>query len=238
MTEDGAPAEQLLTGGRSRAGVVRTGTTVRRPQTARSPFVHAVLRRLEAAGVEGVPRFLGIDEQDREILTFLDGETGAVEHWSDALLVELALLTRAIHDALAGTPEAGPAETVCHNDLAPWNTIISGGLLVGFIDFDDAAPGSRADDLAYLLWVFLGLGTGSPYEQGHRMRLVCDAYDHPAVPGSLLAALEWQQQRILAFRASRTDAFSALKHRETLESIRWTRQHHDVLSAALVGEQS
>jgi hypothetical protein len=85
------------------------------------------------------------------------------------------------------------------------------------------------------LWVFLGLGTAEvPVgEQGRRMRLVCTAYGHQQDPDRLLAALDRQQRRILAFRAGRSDSFSALKHRETLGSIRWTRQHAGVLAEAL-----
>jgi hypothetical protein len=67
--------EQALHGGRQTVGIVRVGDTVRRPRHARSDFVHAVLRRLEAAGLDGAPRLLGIDEHGREVLTYLDGET-------------------------------------------------------------------------------------------------------------------------------------------------------------------
>jgi len=251
--------EQPLLGGRSRAGVVRSGTTVRRPQTAGSPFVHRVLRRLEPAGVNGVPRFLGIDSEDREILSYLSGDTGpGIDSWSDEQLAALAQQVRSIHDAMAGSPEAGAFETVCHNDLAPWNTILHSGRPVAFIDFDDVAPGNRADDLAYLLWVFLDLGTpsASADSQGRRMRHVCDVYaapqvvstvPEPAAPvitttdqdlgsrirSELLAALDRQQHRILDFRASRSDPFSATKHAEILTAMHWTARHRTTLESRL-----
>ena len=110
MSDDGQP----LTGGRSSPGVVRVGDTVRRPMTARSAFVHAVLTRLAAAGVDGVPRLLGVDDHGREILTYQQGDTGyEFEVWTDDQLTRLAELVRRIHDALAGTPEADGEETVC-----------------------------------------------------------------------------------------------------------------------------
>ena len=55
----GSPAEEPLSGGRTRDGVVRIGTTVRRPLTAGSPYVHAVLRRDEY--VDGQPPRSGAD---------------------------------------------------------------------------------------------------------------------------------------------------------------------------------
>jgi Ser/Thr protein kinase RdoA (MazF antagonist) len=191
-----------------------------------------------------VPRFLGIDSDDREILSYLDGETGhGISEWSDSQLVDLARLLRPIHDALAGSPEAGLAETVCHLDLAPWNTILTAGRPTAFIDFDDVAPGNRSDDIAYLLWVFLDLGTAdvAAEEQGRCIRLCCDAYAHASptpleeahLRADLLPALHRQQHRILTYRAAQADEFSAQKHAEILTAIHWTKTHHATLSGHL-----
>ncbi len=67
--------EQAFHGGRQTVGITRIGDTVRRPRHARSDLVHAVLRHLEAAGFDGAPRLLGIDEHGREVLTYIDGKT-------------------------------------------------------------------------------------------------------------------------------------------------------------------
>ena len=40
-----------------------------------------------------------------------------------------------------------PVETVCHNELFPWNTVFRSGVPVAFIDWDTAAPGPRVWDL-------------------------------------------------------------------------------------------
>jgi hypothetical protein len=53
------------------------------------------------------------------------------------------LLIRCFHEATAGSPLAGGAEIVCHNELGPHNTIFVDGRPVAFIDWDEAAPGSR-----------------------------------------------------------------------------------------------
>jgi hypothetical protein len=65
--------EQLLVGGRITPGVVRIDATVRRPTGPHSPFVHRLLRFLEELDFDGVPRLLGIDEQGRETLSFIEG---------------------------------------------------------------------------------------------------------------------------------------------------------------------
>jgi len=103
---------------------------------------------------------------------------------AEGSLVRVAELVREFHDLTAGTPLAGDAEVVCHNDLAPNNTVYSfdgpggAGLRpVAFIDWDLAAPGRRIHDVAPVCWQYLGLGpevAAGPAARG--IRLICDAY--------------------------------------------------------------
>jgi hypothetical protein len=51
--------------------VVRAGDTVRRQPGRR--FVRELLGFFERSGWGGTPRFLGVDERGREILSFVDG---------------------------------------------------------------------------------------------------------------------------------------------------------------------
>ena len=71
--------------------VVRVGDTVRRNAGPWTPAVHALLRHLERVGFTGAPRALGIDDQGREVLSYLEGECGAyplAPHWvTDEALV-------------------------------------------------------------------------------------------------------------------------------------------------------
>jgi hypothetical protein len=123
-------SEYPLRGG-SISTVVRAGDTVRRQPGRR--FVRELLGFFERSGWGGAPRFLGVDEQGREILTFMDGYvpgqerglTGASGVTVEAGLVRVAELVRGFHDLTADTPLAGDAEVVCHNDLAPDNTVYS-----------------------------------------------------------------------------------------------------------------
>lgn len=182
-------SEYPLRGG-SVSTVVRAGDTVRRPPGRR--FVRELLGFFERSGWGGAPRFLGVDERGREILTFVDGYVpwqergvldvpGGLGVTAEASLVRVAELVREFHDLTAGTSLAGDAEVVCHNDLAPNNTVYScdGAALrpVAFIDWDLAAPGRRIHDVAHVCWQYLGLGPGAAVGPGARgIRLICDAY--------------------------------------------------------------
>jgi Phosphotransferase enzyme family len=180
-------------GGGGLTPVVRVGATVRRATGEWTPAVHALLRHLESAGFAGAPGVLGIDDEGREVVTFIAG--GAEAH-DDRALADVARLIRAYHDAVAGfRPPAdsrwqfmvgAPREgaIVCHNDLAPANTIYRTGRPCAFVDWDLAAPGSRIWDVAYAVWRFVPLypdedcaRLGFPVRpRGPRMRLLCDAY--------------------------------------------------------------
>jgi aminoglycoside phosphotransferase (APT) family kinase protein len=155
--------EQPLAGGMDpAAGVVRIGDTVRRP--AGRQAVRSLLLHLEAVGFEAAPRFLGTDDEGREVLTFLDGDVPLPPYpsWAltDAALQDLGRLVRRFHDATAGVdaaaatgwsgawadPEGGPV--ICHNDLFPENVVFRDGHVVGLIDFAEAGPGRPFWDLA------------------------------------------------------------------------------------------
>ena len=57
-----AVIEETLPGGNT-DGAVRIGGVVHKRASPWTPTVHALLRHLENAGVDGVPRALGFDEQ-------------------------------------------------------------------------------------------------------------------------------------------------------------------------------
>lgn len=189
--------EVPLTGGNI-TPVVRVGATVRRATGPWTPAVHTLLRHLEAVGFTGAPRVLGLDEQGREVLTYLEGEAGYYDDectvpphlWSDAVLIDAAHLLHRFHAAssslppVAGAawqlvyPDAAQHEVICHNDFAPYNSIFVGGRLQAVIDFDMAGPGPRVWDVAYAAYRFARLGEDDLdlQEQGRRLRLFCDAY--------------------------------------------------------------
>jgi hypothetical protein len=192
--------EVKLPGGRT-TGAVRIGDVVRKPASAWTPTVHAVLRHLEERGFAGAPRALGIDDDGRELLSFLPGETiGDSYPWpdwvyADSTLVQVGRWLRQVHDltAVFDSPEDAiwfigdpmrPGFVVGHQDAAPYNAVMDGDRLVGFIDWDIASPSPRELDIAFslLLWVpFASPGNGGTgTDRRERVHLLLDAYGYDA----------------------------------------------------------
>ena len=65
--------DESLTGGVQAVGLVRVGSTVRRPRHSRSEFVDTLLGHLGAVVFSGAARPLGYDEQGRQVLTYIQG---------------------------------------------------------------------------------------------------------------------------------------------------------------------
>jgi aminoglycoside phosphotransferase len=158
-TPEGAASgvEIPLGGGRSVDGVVRVGDTVRRPAVFATQLMRDVLVHLERVGFDAAPRWLGLDDQGRDVLSFVEGETfsdcrGIV--WRDEQLAASARLLRRYHDAVGGSTLAAGEEVVCHGDYGPWNLIWVDGAPRFVIDFDNAHPGPRMEDVGYALWKF------------------------------------------------------------------------------------
>lgn len=194
---------QLLSGGRSTNGVVRIGDTVRRPVLRDATFRHACLLHLESIDFRYAPRFQGIDDAKREVLSFIPGvvpsDLGA---YSDDQLAAAANLLRRFHDATAGMPavQAGGFEVACHNDWAPTNTVFVDDMPAAMIDFDTVQPGERLWDLGYsaFTWLDLGNDNHAPAEQVRRLGVFAAAYGYPECTVSRIATYALTRQAVLA----------------------------------------
>jgi aminoglycoside phosphotransferase (APT) family kinase protein len=193
-------AEQQLDGGIANAGrVVRVGPHVLRPSTQHTGSIHAYLRAVRLAGFDGAPTPIGIDEDGRERLGFIDGEVPVAPYpdWSqsDRALASIAVLLRGLHDAArAFEPQglkwndslADPAggTLVCHNDVELSNVVFRDGIAVALLDFEFAAPGRPVYDLAHLARLCVPIDDEfdqarlgwRPADRPARLRLVADAY--------------------------------------------------------------
>jgi hypothetical protein len=154
-------------------GVVRVGDTVRRPRGPWSDSVAAYLRHLEQVGFDGAPRYIGVDEQGRDVLEFIPGDVPGqpvVEQWAATtpVLLAIATLLRRLHEAStsfvppadacwfgddirvelpADLPPELPANVVSHFDVTPQNVVFRNGKPVALIDFDLTRFGSRLRDV-------------------------------------------------------------------------------------------
>ena len=213
--EDGESAAGMIN------AVTRLGDTIRRPTGRWTPAVHSLLRYiektelektgLEKTGLAEIPRVLGVDGQGREMLTYLPGEV-ANRPWPAVLrtesgLAQVGAFLKRYRAAVADyvPPEDSewyvpglrwqPGQTLCHGDMAPWNTLWRDGKFTGLIDWDFAAPGEPLDDIAQFAWHGIPL-RGSLWRQAGfdaepdlraRLEALCAAYG--AEPVEVIAAL-------------------------------------------------
>jgi hypothetical protein len=205
--------EHILPGGNV-TGAVRIGETVHRQTNPWSPAVHGLLLHLQSHGFQGSPRFLGLDDQGREILSYIQGEIGhyplKTYMWSDENLVAVAHFLHRYHDASSDYhpdentpwqfvyPDHQQHEIICHNDVAPYNMVYRHERPYALIDFDTAGPGPRIWDIAYAVYRFVplsyapdmqALGLSDPPLQSHRLHLFCRAYGLQSSRSELLATV-------------------------------------------------
>lgn len=158
-------SEQPLSSYKERP-IVRIGNTVHRPTGWWTPAVHKLLKYLEKVDFKYSPRVFGFDEQGREILSFIEGESGK-DGWTriitDEGLQKYARLLREYHDAVADFHPAENAEwaysnggtkegkIICHGDFGVWNIVWQGDEPVGIVDWDMAFPAKSRYDFLYAL---------------------------------------------------------------------------------------
>jgi hypothetical protein len=159
-----------LVGGDVTEGLVRKGSTVRRPASPSSARVQRLLHELERRGFDHAPWYLGTDSHGREVLTFVPGEV-AGDPWpawvgDDRRAASVARLLRRHDDAAeqVGLPawalaesdppavaSAGPATLLGHRDITPENVVFRDDEAAALIDFDLARPSARVEEVANLL---------------------------------------------------------------------------------------
>uniref|UniRef100_UPI003F4957B8 phosphotransferase family protein n=1 Tax=Nonomuraea sp. CA-252377 TaxID=3240003 RepID=UPI003F4957B8 len=172
---DGAVA---LTGGRMASEVLRRNDTVLRPASKSSEFMAALLKTFEQQNFAGAPKYLG-QVDDKDMFTYIPGDVPAkFRPWSDDQVGAAARLLRQMHDATRGSDLAGRFDVVCHHDPGPNNAVFQNDMPVAFIDFEQAAPGGRLEDVAYMAWTWSisSKQTMALADQAAQVRLLADTY--------------------------------------------------------------
>ncbi len=172
-------------------------------------------KEIPTQGFEGAPRFLGFDQQGREILSFIEGGIGTypLQHymWSDENVREVARFLRPYHDETVGYsaphgatwqftyPDHRQHEVICHNDVAAYNMVYRDSKLQVLIDWDTAGPEPRICDIAYAVYRFIPLsyaqdmqelGLADLTTQARRLRLFSQAYGITLPYEEILDAVE------------------------------------------------
>lgn len=192
--------EEILLGGVANAGaVVRAGPHVLRPSNPNSASIHRLLTHVSRRGFDGSSVPVSIDEDGRERLRFVAGDVAIPPYpeWvqTDEALASVAVLLRGFHDATVDFDPAGGTwsdeladvvggDVVCHNDVCIENVVFRDGRAVVLLDFDFAAPGRRAFDVAAFARmcapvddpVSTAMLGWHPNDPAARVRVICDAY--------------------------------------------------------------
>jgi serine/threonine protein kinase len=243
--------EVTLAGGLANHGqVVRVGDTVRRPQRPTSPATHALLRHLADVGFDGAPRFLGMDEQGREILSYVPGTaiTSPCPAWAltDEALVSVADLLRDYHRAVStfdpsshvwppSPPPPFAGDLISHNDLNLDNIVFRDGRAVSLIDFDLASPGCRVWDVAGAARLWAPLRPDGYIDDPRRgramarFRLFVDSYgladsDRVRLVSAVLQNHEWSYDIVGIAAANGHAAFSDYWASGAMDRANTTRQ--------------
>jgi Ser/Thr protein kinase RdoA (MazF antagonist) len=230
-----SPSEVTLQGGTANRGlVVRVGDTVRRPIRPTSPSTHALLRFLDDAGFDAAPRFLGVDDAGREILTYIPGQAprAPYEAWAldDEALASVAVLLRRFHEAVRPfptdgyvwarqVPQAYRGPQVSHNDPNLDNIVFRDGIAVALIDFDLASPGSPTWDLALAVRLWCPLRDEADIHDERRgrslkrLRLFLDAYEaadseREQLFDAIISGHQWSYDHVRAEVAKGHEAFT------------------------------
>jgi len=163
---------ELLTGDGVTQGIVRIGDTVRRPLRPFSLTVQAYLAHLRDAGFAGAPLPFGVDEQGREMLSFVAGDVPRnplpPETAGDEVLVALARLIRRLHEASAGwapPPDAVWGGGMFVDRTSPRFRLHDGGWVVRHLELSGSA----------VMTCGFSIGNGrresSPHDQLGRLRV-------------------------------------------------------------------
>jgi Phosphotransferase enzyme family len=239
--------------------VVRVGNTVRRRAEWWTPAVHHLLAYLDDAGFALAPKPLGIDDDGREVLSFIDGDSPRdnLRVASDDGLRAYARSLRAYHDAVANyRPAPGlewaygemplrDGDIMCHGDFGTWNLVWRGSDVVGILDWDLAYPGPALDDVAYALVYSVPFRSDEdasrwfafdePPNRPRRLEMFADAYgiDTDGLVDAVIARQEKYARQIRYLHDRGLDApwVSTKSMQQNDDAVRWSRAHRALFTS-------
>lgn len=241
-----------LTGGNTSAGVVRVGSTVRKPWADSTAAVVSFVEAIRAAGVDA-PQPLGRDDRQRQVIEFVPGPLAKdVKPFSLTDLARIGSIVREIHTAAAPLglhpgpwktliPAPHPPELICHNDLAPWNLVVGDRWM--FIDWDGAGPSTRVWDLAYAAQSFtLNDCSADPLVAANGLSAFIEGYAadvalRAALPDAMRARAAAMHEHLRAAHAIQWEPWSSMfvgghgAHWRTVED--YVGRHRELWASAL-----
>lgn len=226
--------EEALDGGNTTPGVVKSGDSVRRPRGRRSVFAARVLRDLNARGYRWAPQYLGVDDEGRDVLSFVEGATTSHPSERDERsYAAVGAMLRELHELTRGTELAAGGECIVHGDPGPFNVVMRGGMPVSLIDWDSTHAGDPLTDVGYAGWTWCIQAAGHVpvAEQARRLSEFANGYDPALPPDTLLAAVERAQLRIVQIEGRNADdpRLSDARRAHARAAVDWAANDHRVL---------
>ena len=223
--------ELKLIGGRSTEGVVRIADTVRRPHKKESEFSNLFLSFLQENGFGYSQRYLGRDERGRDIFEYIEGYVpDDIGKTTPCQLYEFMKIVRRFHDLSLRFTRS--EKVVCHNDLSPCNTVFVDNMPVAIIDWDSACVGERWEDLTYILWLWINIGS---HDRANidilgQMKAALAAYGADSETRKNFAdKLIWRMDKVIAEMAP--DNYQYEKTKDWVEfSKLWVEQNREIIT--------
>jgi hypothetical protein len=251
--------DEILSGNLN--AVVRLDNHVHRPTGSWTPAVHCLLNHLKTKRLEGIPEVIGFDKQGREVLTFIEGESGAnIPGWvfEPNTLMQVGSWLRNYHQAVADFQEPNGAawrmcwapmktdEIICHFDVAPRNLVLQPSGKIAVIDFEAAAPGDARLELGKVCNNFLAFSDQGDsvalHESVQRTRILCQSYgwkDKKLIVPWMIKAASHSYQRIERAALEGDKALKTLlisgKVDHLLTIRNWLQAHKQAFERALSG---
>lgn len=151
--------EKPLVGGRSTANVVRCFNRVYRPYKPENELSNKFLKFLEEKGFNYSQRFIGMDNKNRCVYSFTKGFVPKeIGETNTNQLYQFIDIVNSFHSLSKEFQNEN--KTYCHMDLSPCNVVFDKtNKPMCIIDWDGVECTNRLEDICYVLWLWINLGS-------------------------------------------------------------------------------
>jgi predicted metal-dependent phosphoesterase TrpH len=145
-----------LRGGRNNH-VVKTGSMVQRTIKGNQLLFQGFFKFLNEKKFSFIPKYLG----EKDNLNHFEYTQGFVPdnigRTTINQLVEFMKIVRKMHDLSKEFTKTD--QVICHGDLSPCNVVFEGPHIKAIIDWDNIYIGNRWEDISYILWLWINIGS-------------------------------------------------------------------------------
>jgi len=201
-------------GGRTTKDVVKIADTIRRSHKETSNYVNEILSFFHINNSNFCPEFLGIDEFGRDVYSYIEGLVPEdIGNTSIEQLCAFMKIVREFHDK--STIFLNSTDKVlCHNDLSPCNTVFINGMPIAIIDWDTVSIGERWQDLVYVIWLWINIGSHNSNEIdiiGQMQKALLSYGVDELTKADFADKLLWRMDKVLAETPTTSQYYARIK---------------------------